>query len=84
MNFTEAMLYVSKGERSAVTRPDSRGFVWYDPDPWMAGGPPMGLYSQLKATDESARPYCPTIEDIIAEDWEEYDLDLDLASRPKF
>lgn len=77
MNFSEAMLHVSNNERAAVVRPGSRFFVWYDRNPARAGGPPMGLYDQaVDGQGGYASRYQPSIEDILANDWEVFDLSL--------
>jgi hypothetical protein len=76
VNFTEAMLHVSQNERSAVIRPGTRHFVWYDPDSWKPGSRPLGLYEEAKDGGGDASRYQPSIEDILATDWEIFDLSL--------
>jgi hypothetical protein len=76
MNFTEAMLHVSGNERSAVIRPDKRYFVWSDPDPCRAGGSPIGHCEESVDRMGEASRYKPSLEDILAIDWEVFELTL--------
>jgi hypothetical protein len=64
------MAYVAESDREAVKRPDAE-FLVFETTPYM-GGNPAGLMQQWVGDRSGVHGYLPTIEDILANDWEVY------------
>jgi hypothetical protein len=73
MDFMEAMHHLAENDGAKVFRSGDNSFVWHDDKIVARGRPPLGLRIQRIGRGQTSEPFVPTMDDIFADDWHEYE-----------